>query len=219
MSNKLAPNIEQDVRRTIRDAYAIDPLLSSLKLVKLLSDRYNRSFSWVYVNKLKHKAMAEATPNLDRVKTMDRLRETNELLRMGKEHLLKIAYGQPVNGLIADLKEQTGAWRAIAFLEKLRISTEVELGLFNQPVDSSLIDNFRWRAIPDDVRGQMLASARLWKMPEVLTRRIEIGQIVDAESRDVPPVAPVAAPAAPQKPAEPAKPSHGIQPDPELQLS
>lgn len=214
----IQPNIELTIRRTIRDAYALDPLLDSKKLMDHLEKRFNRTFAWRYIEKLKKKVLTEATPAMDREKVETRLRHTRELMRIGKENLLTIAYGTGTGMSAPDYKDRVAAWRAIAFLEKLLIETELDLGLYRQAADANP-DAFRFRPIPQDVREGIVATFRTWQLPPGVTRRIEPSALMEAESRYVPPKAPVEAPGTTQA-AETTNngPTTGVQPDAELQL-
>lgn len=216
---KLTFSFESEIRRAIRDISVIDPLITGTKLVETLNKRFNRSFAPRYVQKLRDKVLIEATPNLDRQKVEDRLRQTRELVRIAREALTKIAYGQSDPGIPPpDHNERMTAWRTIGFFEKLQMEIESQLGIYNKPMDTNTIDSFRWRPIPEDVRGQIMTTLRLWSMPAGLMRKIEPVAIIDAEVKEVTAQTPVEAPAKPQEAPAPSQPAHGITPDPELRL-
>lgn len=216
---KLAFNFENEIRRSIRDIYAIDPLITGQKLLQALNKRYNRSFDYRYIEKLKRKVIIEATPNLDKEKVEDRLRQTRELVRIGKEDLMKIAYGQQSpDGSYPSRLERLAAWRTISMLEKLQLEAESQLHIFDKPIDPSFIDAFRWRPIPEDVRTPLMNTLRLWSMPTDMRRVLAPGSVQEAEVKELPTPAPVEAPAAKQTAKTPIIPSHGITPDPELRL-
>lgn len=208
---KISHDRETEIRRAMRDAYALDPIISDQKLLRFLEERFKHSFAWPYIARLKRKVRVEATPDLDREKVQDRLRQTRETFRMGRENLLPIASG--VNE--ATNMERTAAWRTIAMFEKMLLEIEIELGLYSG-AQASNPDMFRYEPIPAGIREAMLRTLQAWSMPAGLTRVIAPAPAIDAESRVVPPIAPIAPPGQPQEAQGPV--SHAIQPDGELFL-
>lgn len=227
---KLSHQQEDTIRRAIRDAYAVDPLLTEKRLMEILEKRFNKSFDYRYIVRLKNKVGGEMLPRLDKEKVETALMKLRETYRIAREDLIVIAYGQGtvVDGKMIDKtskKDRIAAWRAILVLEKMKMDIEIDLGIYNKEVDSKMKEDFRWRPLPPEIRDSMVETAKLWELPTNLTRQIDPEQAIDVQSVDSPvKVDSVAQPKEQQANNhinEPAKPitNNGIVPDPELQLS
>lgn len=78
--------------REIRDARAIDPLISVSALDQHLEKKFKRGFSYRYItDKIAGQALIEA----GRTQIEERLAFTRENYRMMREELLKIVYWSP----------------------------------------------------------------------------------------------------------------------------
>ncbi len=215
---KVAHAFEAEIRRSIRDALALDPLMTIKKLMEILEKKFSHSFDFRYISRLVKKVNKETLPDLDREKLEPRLRQMRETLRIGRENLLKIAFGQADSEKAPkpSYADRNAAWRAIAMFEKLQFDLELDTGLYNKQNPGALVSgDFRHREIPPEIMDAMMRTARLWKLPEDLTRKIEA---------PVEPPKPVEAVVTPveQKPIEHHGPKTiitGITPDPVLRLS
>lgn len=173
---KVAHAFEAEIRRSIRDALALDPLMTIKKLMVVLEKKFSHSFDFRYISRLVKKVNKEALPNLEREKLEPRLRQMRETLRIGRENLLKIAYGQPDydKGPKPTFADRNAAWRTIAMMEKLQMDVEIDIGLYAKQNPGALVPgDFRHREIPAEILEAMMLTARLWKLPENLTRKIE----------------------------------------------
>ncbi len=198
---KLSHHQETSIRRTIRDAYAIDPLMDQTKLLDLLEKKFNHRFDHRYIARLKKKVDGEATPRLDRQKIEPRLRQVRETYRIAKENLLRIAYGETdgTRRPPAD-KDRIGAWRAIAMMEKLQLDAEIDLRIYDQGAPDMLRDaDFRARPMPPETLAAISQTFQAWGSQQDLTRKIEMKEIVIHEVKNAA-AAPPAAP--PDKPKE-----------------
>lgn len=219
---KITHSRETEIRRAIRDAKAIDPLMSLVKVMDFLKAKFNHDFHHQYISRLLKKVHAEATPDLDREKVVDRLRKVRETMRIGQENLLRIAYGEG-NRPVA-VRDRIAAWRAIALLEKLQLDAELDLRIFDKGLGPADPDMFRSRPIPPEIREAMVRTAQLWRLPTDLTRKIEHREAVDVDYKEsnqrgaTDATAANVAPAKANESANSQSPS-GILADPELQLS
>ncbi len=224
---KLSHSFETELRRTIRDAFALDPLMTQKKLLEVLENKYKHTFDHRYIARLTKKVSIEATPNLDKEKIENRLKKVRETMRLGQENLLKLAHGQGPGGRGVSVKDMIAAWRAIALLEKLQLDAELDLRIFDKGVQIEDREAFRARAIPQEIREAMLITARLWRLPADLTRKIEPREaevVPTSQSSPPAPQGPTQANVEPNKANEPtkAKPPTiltGVRPDQELLLS
>ncbi len=205
---KVSHAFEAEVRRAIRDAYALDPLIDKKRVLEFVNKRFNRSFDWSYIARLTKKVNVEATPNLDKEKVEYRLRVMRERARILIEAMLKIVHASSVS-----TQNKIAAARAIAIQEKLLLDAELDLGVYNRSPKADLVDSFRYRAIPDEIRAAMVDTAREWNLPTDLRRRIEPVHMEIVEVEAIPAEEPKNAATTPVAPPKPTKP-HGIQPDP-----
>jgi hypothetical protein len=87
---RIVPAIEAELRREIRDARALDPLISVSALEQRLEKKFNRGFSYRYIAKLADKIARQALIEADRTQVEERLAFTRENYRIVRERLMKI---------------------------------------------------------------------------------------------------------------------------------
>lgn len=183
---KLTHHQETAIRRAIRDAFAIDPLIDGRTLLKYLDEKFKHSFSLQYVQKLVNKVGKEATPRLDKIKVENELRHIGETIRINIETLTRIALGQVVGDRpIPTYMEMTAASRTIGVLKKLQLDAMIDLGVFDKAMIPSI--GPRSREIPAELMDSMVESAKLWELPSDLNAKIDAGGTVTVESKDMPP--------------------------------
>ena len=95
---RIVSELDHKIRREIRDARAIDPLVSVVDLQEHLEEKFNRTFSRKYIAKLAFKVERQALQEADRTKIEQRMQFTRENYRMMRERLLKILYWKPEDG-------------------------------------------------------------------------------------------------------------------------
>lgn len=182
---KLANNVEGAIRRAIRDAYAIDPLIDGNALLKYLNDKFNRTFSWRYIQKMIRKADGDATPRLDKVRVATELKSINETTRIHIEMLTRISLGQQVGDRPAPkYAEMIMAARAIAILKKLQIDAMIDLGIFDKTLLPTL--GPKSREIPAELIESMVETAKLWELPSDLTAQIDAGGTITVDTTIMP---------------------------------
>src|SRR5260370_4175801 len=92
---RIVPAVEAELRREIRDARALDPLISVSALEQHLEKKFNRGFSYRYIAKLADKIARQALMEADRTKIEERLAFTRENYRLVRERLALIGFWQP----------------------------------------------------------------------------------------------------------------------------
>lgn len=210
---KIAYKEEIAIRRAIRDAFAIDPLMDQKKLIEHLNLKFQKplgsSFDTRYIGRLTRKVNGELAVRADKEKIGPRLISIRETSRLARENLIVIAYGQGLAGRTAPTYgERIAAWRAIALIEKLQLDAELELGIYNKDLREEKGKSFRYREIPAEIMDAMITTAKMWQLPTGLTRTIEPEVIQTAEIKKIE-----------ENVAKPIIPNQSIQPDPELRLS
>lgn len=160
---KILPEFEEKIRRAIRDAYAIDPLMSVYSLQEMLETKFKRTFTRPYLTRQIKKLSGQMRHDLDHIKVSDRLKLTRETYRIVRERLLKIIYWRPEdarNGLKPPFHaEITDACYKLVMLDLALIEAEVKNGVYQKPIDA-LEKEVRYEPLPDEQRDFVIAS---WK--------------------------------------------------------
>lgn len=89
---RLPQPFEDKIMRSIRDAYAIDPILSYAALQEALERKFDRKFSAYYVKKMCEKSHRTTLMEINRSKIAPRLVQLRETHRMARERLMKVAF-------------------------------------------------------------------------------------------------------------------------------
>jgi hypothetical protein len=155
---RIVPAIEAEIRREIRDARAIDPLISVSSLEETLEKKFQRGFSYRYIAKLADKVARQALIEADRTQIEERLAFTRENYRIIRERLMKI-----VNWKTGDdghgpwHSEVTEAAKAIVAMDLAILKAEIENGLYKRPIEV-LQKEFQYEPLPPEVRVVIIAA-------------------------------------------------------------
>jgi len=146
---KKLPVQEEKIKRTIRDAIVIDPLISVAKLQDALYDKGYRTanskpLDWDYVAKMRHKVHRQSIENVDRQEVSTRITEMKERYRLIYEQLIRIAYysddlkkeGIPP----PSVRDRVSALREIIKLDVALFGAEMDAGIFNRHLGTLEID-------------------------------------------------------------------------------
>ena len=168
---------DTEVRRVIRDAQFLNPLISYRQLQKILEDRFKKSFDNKYVLNLRRKVHLEIRHELDQKKVGDRIGEYREFVRMAKESLLRIAHDEKSSN-----KDKKEAWATMGVLEKNLLEAEFDAGIYERKlgtVDHKVI-------LIDPARAAQMARAfQLWTLQGPQARKIEVRDAVTVETTDI----------------------------------
>lgn len=166
---KIMPEFEEKIRRAIRDAYALDPLMSVYSLQETLEIRFKRKFAREYLAKQIKKLSGQMRRDLDTVKVSDRLKGTRDTYRLVRERLLKVVYWKPsdsANGIKAPFhSEIIDACAKLVLLDLALVEAEVKNGIYQRPIDA-VAKEIRYEPLPADIRKVVIAS---WKRNGLLT--------------------------------------------------
>src|SRR3984893_8811670 len=133
---RIVPAIESEIRREIRDARAIDPLITVSALEERLEETFKRGFSYRYVAKLADKIARQSLIKADRTKIEERLNFTRENYRIVRERLMKIVnWKQGDDGRRQWSSEVTDAAKTIVMLDLAILKAEIENGLYKKPIE------------------------------------------------------------------------------------
>ncbi len=165
------PRVQEDkIKRAIRDAIVIDPLISVAKLQDALFEKGLRSATnsplhWHYVAKLRDKIHRQSIENVDRQQVSHRIAEMKERYRLVFERLIRIAFYSE------DLKkegipppshrDQISALREISRLDVSIFGAELDAGIFERHIGTLEIEK-RNKPLPPELKAQMLKAFTNW---------------------------------------------------------
>jgi hypothetical protein len=159
---RIVPEIEQKIRREIRDARAKDPLVTIVALQEQLEKKFDRTFSRKYLAKLSHKVARQTLIEIDRAKIEQRMNFTRENYRMVREKLMEIMYWDKdvhPGERPPQKRDVVQAAKAVAMLDLALLKAEIETGMYKKPMEQ-LIDAIRYEPLPTEVREIVIRS---WK--------------------------------------------------------
>ncbi len=165
------PRVQEDkIKRAIRDAIIIDPLISVTKLQDALFDKGLRSATntplhWHYLAKLREKVHRQSIENVDRQEVSHRIAEMKERYRLVFERLIRIAFysddlkkeGIPP----PSYRDQISALREISRLDVSIFGAELDAGIFERHIGTLEIEK-RNKPLPPELKAQMLKAFTNW---------------------------------------------------------
>ena len=131
---------EEKIKKAIRDAVVIDPLISILKLRDVLFEKGYRSATdsplhWRYVAKLRSKLHRQAIENVTRQEVAGRVAEMKERSRLIYEQLVRIAF------YTDDMrKEGMPSPTPGERIQALREMSKLDIAIFNVEMDAGIFD-------------------------------------------------------------------------------
>lgn len=167
---KKLPQQEEKIKRAIRDAVAVDPLLSVDRLRDALFDKgfktaTNNPLDWEYVARLRKKIHRTAVETVRRQDVAERINEFKEKNRLVFDRLMRIAYytdDLKKDGLPPpSYKDQIAALTAIVRLESMVFNAEFDAGIFERHIGTLEVEK-RFKPLPPDLKMQMMIAFRNW---------------------------------------------------------
>ncbi len=167
---KKLPQQEEKIKRAIRDAVAVDPLLSIDRLRDALFDKgfktaTNNPLDWEYVARLRKKIHRTAVETVRRQDVAERINEFKEKNRLVFDRLMRIAYytdDLKKDGLPPpSYKDQIAALTAIVRLESVVFNAEFDAGIFERHIGTLEVEK-RFKPLPPDLKMQMMIAFRNW---------------------------------------------------------
>ena len=158
---RILPPVEEKIRRTIRDARVLDPLITVSGLQDALEKKLNRTFTRKYIAKLADKVARQALIEADRMQIEERLGQTRENYRLVRERLLKIVYWTPETGQrgikLPFHYEIIEAAKTLVMLDLALMKAEIENGLYKRPVEA-IAKEFQYQPLPAEIRDMIIRS-------------------------------------------------------------
>jgi hypothetical protein len=158
---RIIPEVEADLRRTIRDARAKDPLITSGRIKELLQKKYGRGFSYQYIARLVEKVAREALIEVDRAQIEKRISATRENYRLIRDRLSKIVYWQPDSESPGERKPSNKdvieAAKNIMMMDLALLSAEMTAGIYKKPI-AEIAKTFHYEPLPGEIRTVIISS-------------------------------------------------------------
>jgi hypothetical protein len=205
---KVSYHKEARLRSIIRDAMAVDPLISIPSLQAAIEAKIHRTIQHNYLSKLIKSVSGEMKVVMDREKVEDRieyLRETNRVLR---DELLRIAFPNREKMPQPTESERLRAIELISKIDREQVKIEMDLGLFTRHLGTLDIDH-RLKPLEDDTRSSIVGTFKMWGIAPPQTRKIEPQQALPPQTPIIANEPEIKQPAPEPKKPEPAGPITG----------
>lgn len=165
---KILPQQEAHLRETIRDALALDPLMTVRRLQVIVKSNTRRTISDKYLMKLLHKVRREIVIQSDNKKLTARLAEVRERHATLRKQLLRIAYWSPVGSADHGItrpraSEQINAIKTVVQMDLDLLKTELEIGIYEDR-RTALEEMLREGLLPQELHEQVVGVFRTWKL-------------------------------------------------------
>lgn len=174
---KYLPEIEERIRRAIKDALAIDPLISFTQLSKVLESKGikgvgGKGLDREYVAKLVRKVNRETLIRIERAQVTERIAEIKERHRLAVTKLLKIAFydsGSQENAGIPSpsYKDQIAAIRELMKWDLAILSAEMDAGIFQRQLGTLEIERRNVPLRPEVKEAILIAMGNLGILKQV----------------------------------------------------
>lgn len=154
---------EEKIKLAIRDAIAVDPLISISRLQDVLFNKgfksaNNQLLTWHYIAKIVRKINREAVEKADRQKITERLVQSKERYRLVFDRLMRIAFytdDLKKEGMSPpSYKDQISALNSIVRLDVAILNAEMDAGIFERHLGTLEIDK-RNKPIPKELKEQI----------------------------------------------------------------
>jgi len=165
---KILPEKEEFLKNTIRNAIAVNPLVSIRRMQEIVECNTGRSISDKYASKLMHKIRRQAVIQSDRKQMNERLAEIRERFRVLTDDLFRTIYWKPEfikqYGISCpSYKERLAAMKLLAQLDLALFHAELDAGMFeNRQI--AIGDMLRQGVLPNELREQVIGIFRTWKL-------------------------------------------------------
>ncbi len=174
---------EEKLRRTIRDALALDPLITLVSLQNVIELQLKRPIGLPYLIKLKRKVHGEALAEVERSTVNDRVRQLRESYRVLIEGLRRIAYPSANDLEKPSITEKRKALEGIGRMESMLAKLEMDFGVFERQIGKVNIDH-RLKPMSEDAMITSVRAFEAWG-PVPQMRPIESKRIIDVKATEV----------------------------------
>lgn len=158
---------EDKIKRAIRDALAVDPLLTLSALVEHLNEKFEHSFDPRYIKRLSSKVLGHMRADLDRTGIEKRINSLKETHRIAREALLRIILWQPnpdspVAQRGPSAQAVAEAAKNIVMLDIAVLNAEVANGLYKNLNEAAA--TLKYPTLPEEQRGSIVSTFQKWNI-------------------------------------------------------
>lgn len=169
---KVSEHKEARLRQIIRDALAIDPLITMQGVVRAVETKLGRPVDPRYVKKLVKRTTGEMVIIADREKVTERISYLRERNRIICNELLRIAFPNPNDPEKPGIIDRRKALESIARIENAQVKLEMDLGLFTRHLGKLDVD-VRFKPLDDATRLSIINAMRVWDVKPTQPRKID----------------------------------------------
>jgi hypothetical protein len=168
---KILPEKEEFLMNSVRNAIAVNPLVSVRRMQEIVEKNTGRLLSDKYTAKLMKKLRRRAIIESDRKQVNERLSEVRERFRVLTDDLMRIIYWTPEIAKIygqpcPSFKERIAAMKLLAQLDLAIFKAELDIGMFkNGQTGVSYL--LRQGVAPTEMQEQLTKASRTWKLTPV----------------------------------------------------
>jgi hypothetical protein len=158
---KIMQPYEEKIKRAIRDAMAIDPLMTQTDMIQYLDRKFQRMFAPAYVRKMSQKVLEGARWEADRLSVEKRFVFSRENYRIARERLMRVMYWTPENplpGMKAPLPmDIIEAAKAVVELDMKFLNMELANGFYKRPIAEEAA-KIHYEPLPKEVRTAIIST-------------------------------------------------------------
>lgn len=156
---KIVEHREMALRRIIRDALALDPLITMQALERVVEKKINRPIDNAYLVKLVAKVRKQVITEVERSTASSRIAEIKESYRTIIEELRRLAYAEttPPN-------ERRKCLDSVARIQDMQAKLEMDFGIFTRQLGSVNIDH-RLKPMDEKTLIDVTATFKAWSLP------------------------------------------------------
>lgn len=166
------------LRRIIRDALALDPLITMVSLEQVVEKKIKRPIDKEYLLKLVNKVRKQVVSEVERSTADNRVAEIRESYRTIIEELRRLAYAEttPPN-------EKRKCLDTIARIQDMQAKLEMDFGIFTRQIGTVNVDH-RLKPIDPATLESITGTIGLW-MKAVQMRKIEPQRVIEAQATNI----------------------------------
>ncbi len=193
----------QHIRRTIRDAVVIDPLITITELTGMIEKKFNHTFDPRYITKLAKKVSGEIIVRTDTQSIEKRVSYLRETIRILRAEAFRIAFPDPKDLDKPNHRTRLAALDFIAKLDHRQATLEMDFGIFQRHL-GQVDANVRHTLVDDAEVAAIAETMKKWGIHPPEPRKIEAGEAKPVESKETPHEPPKHEPAAAEPQPAPA---------------
>lgn len=182
---KVSEHRDMHLQRIVRDALAIDPLITLEGIKRVLDKKTGaKGMDINYVRKLTKKVTASMVIVSDREKVEERISQLREKNRIIVDELFRIAFPSPTENPRPDFTDRRKALEAIANIEARQVKLEMDLGLFTRHLGQLDVDH-RLKPMDESRLVDVVQTFKVWSTPPQM-RRIEPVRTITVQAKETP---------------------------------